>query len=301
MNRLRREVAVFFACSRSVQVLLAANMIYGLVLPVIEIFVAAFVMRNSHAVGKVVTYQLSVYVATPVAFFLNGIHLGRVGVKHLYAASMLLSGVSMIMLMRTGILTPLGIAASGLATGLFWANRRFLALATTDDSNRNYYYGVETFTATLAAVVVPAMVGWFIGGATLYGWAGGTANHAYRCIAIAVLFLTFLSAGLLERGIFRNPPRLRLFPLSPLMAQDAAAGGSQGPGTGIHPYCPRNAYHASGRTGGNTWPGSGDRWSLLCLRVVYGRPDVGPSPSQDHFCRRTCAVLPRRGCQCFVL
>jgi len=230
MNRLRREVAVFFACSRSVQVLLAANMIYGLVLPVIEIFVAAFVMRNSHAVGKVVTYQLSVYVATPVAFFLNGIHLGRVGVKHLYAASMLLSGVSMIMLMRTGILTPLGIAASGLATGLFWANRGFLALATTDDSNRNYYYGVETFTATLAAVVVPAMVGWFIGGATLYGWAGGTANHAYRCIAIAVLFLTFLSAGLLERGIFRNPPHtsfvfFRFHPLWRKMLQLAALKG----------------------------------------------------------------------------
>ena len=78
MNRLRREVDVFLGCPRSMQVLLLANMIYALVLPVIEIFVAAYVMRNSHAVGKVVTYQLAVYVATPVAFFLNGILLGRV-------------------------------------------------------------------------------------------------------------------------------------------------------------------------------------------------------------------------------
>jgi len=69
MNRLRREVEVFRACPRSMQVLLLANMIYALVLPVIEIFVAAYVMRNSHAVGKVVTYQLSVYVATPMADF----------------------------------------------------------------------------------------------------------------------------------------------------------------------------------------------------------------------------------------
>jgi YQGE family putative transporter len=234
MNRLCREVEVFLGCPRSMQVLLLANMIYALVLPVIEIFVAAYVMRNSHAVGKVVTYQLAVYVATPVAFFLNGILLGRVGVKHLYAAGMLLSCVAMTMLMRSGVLTPAGIATSGLcmglATGLFWANRGFLALATTDDNNRNYYYGVETFTASLAAVVVPAMVGWFIGGASLYGWAGGTANSAYRWIAMASIALTVVSAGLLERGVFRDPSHtgfvfFRFHPLWRQMLQLAALKG----------------------------------------------------------------------------
>ena len=51
MNRLRREFEVFLSCPRSMQVLMVSNMIYGLVLPVIEIFVAAYVMRNSHAVA----------------------------------------------------------------------------------------------------------------------------------------------------------------------------------------------------------------------------------------------------------
>ncbi|MGA3047073.1 MAG: hypothetical protein ABSD67_10645 [Terracidiphilus sp.] len=213
MNRLRREVEVFLDCPRSMQVLLLANMTYALVLPVIEIFVAAYVMRNSHDVGKVVTYQLSVFVATPIAFFGNGILLGRVGVKHLYAAGMILSGAAITMLMRTAVLTPLGIAALGttlgLATGLFWANRGFLALATTPDSRRNYFYGVETFMGTMAGVVVPALVGWFIGGATLYGWAGGTANGAYGWVAMVALGLTLASALLLERGVFRNPSRTR--------------------------------------------------------------------------------------------
>ncbi|MGB9406280.1 MAG: hypothetical protein WCA89_02025 [Terracidiphilus sp.] len=211
MNRLRKEAEVFLRCPRSMRVLIVSNMIYALVLPVIEIFVAAYVMRNSHAVSRVVTYQLAVYAATPVAFYLNGLLLGRVGVKHLYAAGMLLSGVAMMLLMRSGVLTPLGIATSGLAmglaTGLFWANRGFLALATTNDDNRNYYYGVELFVAALAAVAVPALIGWFISGASLYGWLGGTANRAYRMIALAVLGLTVLSAVLLERGSFRNPGR----------------------------------------------------------------------------------------------
>jgi YQGE family putative transporter len=195
------------------QVLLLANMVYALVLPVIEIFVAAYVMRNSHAVDRVVTYQLSVYVGTPVAFYLNGILLHRVEMKHLYAAGMLLSGMAMMLLMQSGVLTLTGIAVSGLAmglaTGLFWANRGFLALATTNDDNRNYYYGVELFVATLAFVVVPALVGWFISGATRYDWLGGTANRGYRIIALAVFACTVLASVIVEQGNFRNPEPAR--------------------------------------------------------------------------------------------
>ena len=174
MNRLRKEFEVFLSCPHSMQVLMVSNMMYALVLPVIEIFVAAYVMRNSHAVAKVVTYQLSIYAATPLAFYLNGKMLGRVGAKHLYAAGMILSGVAMVLMMNLSILTPIGVATSGLtmglATGLFWANRGYLALTATNDGNRNYYYGLENFVAVLAAVVVPALIGWFISGTTLYGW-----------------------------------------------------------------------------------------------------------------------------------
>ena len=213
MNRLRKEFEVFRRCSHSMQILMVSNMMYALVLPVIEIFVAAYVMRNSRAVAKVVTYQLSIYAATPLAFYINGKLLGRIGAKHLYAAGMLLSGVAMMLMMQLSILTPIGVATSGftmgLATGLFWANRGFLALTATEDSNRNYYYGVENFVATLAAVAVPASIGWFISGTTLYGWLGGIPNRAYHIVAMVVFGLTVLAAGILERGTFRNPKHTR--------------------------------------------------------------------------------------------
>jgi len=211
---IRTELEVFLGCSRRMQVLLVANMTYALVLPVIEIFVAAYVMRNSQQVSEVVTYQLSLFIATPVAFLVNGVLLGRIGVKRLYGAGMVLSGMSMMLLMRTGVLTPLGIAMAGLAmglsTGLFWANRGFLALASTEDGNRNYYYGVETFAATLSAVVVPALIGWFIAGTLHFGWMGGDANRAYRMIGAAVFALTLISAGIVQRGAFRNPAPTQL-------------------------------------------------------------------------------------------
>ena len=191
------------------QILMVANMMYALVLPVIEIFVAAYVMRNSHAVARVVTYQLSIYAATPLAFYLNGKVLARVGARHLYAAGMLLSGVAMILMMQLSILSPIGVATSGftmgLATGLFWANRGFLALTATNNANRNYYYGVEMFVATLASVIVPGLIGWFISGTTLYGWLGGIPNRAYHIVALVVFGLTVLASGILERGVFRTP------------------------------------------------------------------------------------------------
>jgi YQGE family putative transporter len=93
----------------------------------------------------------------------------------------------------------------GLATGLFWANRGFLALTATNNANRNYYYGVEMFVATLASVIVPALIGWFISGTTLYGWLGGIPNRAYHIVALVVFGLTVLASGILERGVFRTP------------------------------------------------------------------------------------------------
>jgi YQGE family putative transporter len=191
-----------------------SNMVYALVLPLIEIFAAAFVMRNTHAVDRVVIFQLSVYAATPLAFYLNGSLMGRINVKHLYAAGMLLSGIVLMLMMRSGSLSSIDIAASGLtmglATGFFWANRGFLALATTDDNNRNYYYGVKLFVATLAAVVVPAMIGWLIGGTALYGWLGCVANRAYRIIAVVAFGLTIMAAGIPNAATFA----IRRIPLS---------------------------------------------------------------------------------------
>jgi YQGE family putative transporter len=126
---------------------------------------------------------------------------------------MILSGAAMMLMMQLSILTPIGVATSGftmgLATGIFWANRGYLALTATNDDNRNYYYGVENFIASLAAVAVPALIGLFISGTALYGWLGGVANRAYHIIAIVVFCLTIVSAVILERGTFRNPKQAK--------------------------------------------------------------------------------------------
>ncbi|MGB0124733.1 MAG: MFS transporter [Silvibacterium sp.] len=213
MNRLTKEYHVFLAQPRDTRILLVTNAVYALVLPVIEIFMAAYVMRNSHDVSKVVTLQLAVYAGDPLAFFLNGILLGRVAVKKLYAAGMLLSAIALLIMMSSNVITPTAIGVSGIlmgtASGLFWANRGYLALSTTNDLNRNYFYGFETFFSTISAVIVPAAIGWFIAAGAMHGWAGGSRNHSYRIVAVCSVVLTVFSSIIISLGTYQNPPKTR--------------------------------------------------------------------------------------------
>ena len=210
MNRLMKEYHLFLSYPRDMRILLLTNMLFAFVLPVLEIFVAAYVMRNSHTVSKVLTYQLAIYTATPVAFLINGFLLRSVSIKHLYSAAMLLSGIAVILMMSSPLITLAGIAVSGslmgLATGLFWANCGFLVLSTTNDSNRNYYYGLETFFLTFTSVVVPMGIGLFIAGTAKNKWLDGNPNNAYRIVSICVIVLTTLASIVLHFGRFENPP-----------------------------------------------------------------------------------------------
>lgn len=193
------------------QVLLITNLIYAFVLPVVDIFVASYIMRNSSDPKMVVTYQLAVYTGIPFTFFINGFLLQRIRIQWLYSAGMLLSGVSMVVMMSLSTLNIVGLGIVGLimgmSFGLFWANRDYLALSTTNDSNRNYYYGTETFFYTNTYVVVPLVVGWFIEGTGQRGWLGGDRNTAYCLVTGVVFVLTVIASFIVCRGEFRNPAR----------------------------------------------------------------------------------------------
>src|SRR3954469_20380295 len=210
MNRFWHEYRHFNSYPRDMRILLLTNLIYAFVLPVIDVFVGAYVMRNSHDVKMVVIYQLAVYTGIPFTFLINGFLMQHINIKRLYSAGMLLSGVSMAVMMSLGQLSMTGIGVAGLmmgmSFGLFWANRDFLALSTTNDENRNYYYGVETFFYTNTYVIVPAIVGWFIVGTDLRGWFGGDPNTAYRIVTGCVFLLTIFSSIVVHRGKFENPP-----------------------------------------------------------------------------------------------
>jgi YQGE family putative transporter len=170
-------------------------------------------MRNSQDVGMVMLYQMAVYTGIPFTFLINGFLLQHVSIKRLYSAGMLLSGISMAVMMSLGKLDLAGVGLAGfmmgMSFGLFWANRDYLALSTTTDENRNYYYGLETFFYTNTYVIVPFAIGWFIESTGTRSWFGGDRNTAYQIVTLAVFLLTIFASIVVHRGRFVNPPPSR--------------------------------------------------------------------------------------------
>src|SRR5882757_5055571 len=177
LKKPNEELAYFLLLPRPTRVLLMTNMIYAFVLPVIEIFVGAYIMRSSNDPSIVAIYQLTVYTGIPITFCINGFLLNRIKISHLYSFGMLLSGFSMLLMMSLQNLSVAGVGIAGLlmgcSFGFFWANRDFLALNTTNNTNRNYYYGLETFFYTMTSIIVPVAIGAFLAGAFSHGWFGG--------------------------------------------------------------------------------------------------------------------------------
>lgn len=205
LSKLGSEFRHFKSQTHNFKILVLTNFVYAFALPVVDIFVAAYIMRNSNDPVKVVVYQLAIYTGIPLTFLLNGFLLRNFQVKKLYAAGMILSGVSMIIMMSLSTLNIVGIGAAGLMMGLsfgfYWANRDFLSLANTNDSNRNYYYGLETFLYTIIAVLIPIAIGWFL---ELQG-GDQQIQRGYQVVTGMVFLIAIAASVVCFRGTFTQP------------------------------------------------------------------------------------------------
>jgi YQGE family putative transporter len=210
-NKLIKEVNFFSSHPKGMRILLLTNLIYGLVGPIIELFIGAYIMRNSSDISLVVIFQLAVYTGIPLTFMINGFLLNKIKIAWLYSFGMLLSGISMFAMMLLQQLDTMGVFLAGLIMGLsygfFWANRDFLALNTTNDGTRNYYYGIETFFYTITGILVPLAAGAFIGATDKNGWFGGQVNTAYYILTATVFVMSMFASILVHRGEFVNPKR----------------------------------------------------------------------------------------------
>lgn len=194
--------------SRSAKILIATNVIYAFVLPVIDIFVASYIMRNSNDPAKVMFYQLAIYTGIPITFFINGYLLNRINIKRLFSLGMLLSGISMVFMMSLKEINYSGLIFAGLIMGMsfgfYWANRDYLVIATTKDKARNFYYGFETFTYTTTAAIVPVIIGWYLmkGGE---GTSNEEVNAGYKVVTMVVFIITIIASIVFHFGKYEKP------------------------------------------------------------------------------------------------
>ena len=199
MNKLKKEYLFFKQQAPNMQTLLMTNMLYALVLPVVEIFVGAYIMRNTSDPVMVAFYQLAMYIGIVVTSLVNGFLLKKYSIKTLYSVGILVSGISMfgMMAIRSLGFIELGLAGffMGAASGFFWTNRYLLALYNTNDDNRNYFFGLESFFFSITSIGVPLIIGAFISqidGKEILGFLFDV-NASYRVVTIVVVFITILA------------------------------------------------------------------------------------------------------------
>jgi MFS transporter, YQGE family, putative transporter len=209
--KLNTEYRFFLSMPYNMRVLLITNMLYAFVLPVVEIFMAAYIMRYFNDTSYVAIFQVAMYTGIIISSLSNGILLKTFKVAHLYSFGILLSGVAMagMMMVRDISLPGLIIAGTliGTASGFFWTNRYLMALNSTVDENRNYFFGLESFFFTIANITVPLVIGAFLAsmdGSVILGielniYAG------YRIVTLVVFAITILATFTLARGKYENP------------------------------------------------------------------------------------------------
>lgn len=216
MNGLIGEFKFFLSQPRNIKTLLVTNLLFAMVLPVIEIFAGAYIMRNTGSPSFVVKYQLCMYVGVVLAALVNGLLLKYLKSAFVYGFGIIISAISLMAMMSISnvnieILCLAGFLI-GLSTGFFWTNRYLLTLYSTDDSNRNYFFGCESFFFSLWNIVIPLVIGAFL--ATLEAgriFGDLTVNGGYKVITAAALFISVLACIALSQGRFKNPESKKFF------------------------------------------------------------------------------------------
>jgi len=211
------ELAFFKSQPKEIRTLLVTNLLFAMVLPLIEIFAGAYIMRNTGSPSWVVVYQLCMYVGVVMSAMVNGLLLKWFKSSQLYAFGIIISAVAlMIMMFIRSVTLPMLCATGfliGLSTGFFWTNRYLLTLYSTNDDNRNYFFGFESFFFSLWNIVIPIVVGAFLAyvdGRTIFG-VTMDVNAGYRVITMAAFVIALCACIVLSRCSFRSPESKNFF------------------------------------------------------------------------------------------
>lgn len=213
------EIKFFLSQPRNIKTLLGTNLLFAMVLPLIEIFASAYIMRNTGTPSYVIVYQLCMYIGVVLSAVINGFLMRWFRSPSLYGFGILVSSVSlMVMMFITKVNIPMLCSTGfllGLSTGFFWTNRYLLTLYSTNDENRNYFFGFESFFFSFWNIVIPLAVGAFltkIDGCTAFGKVLDT-NMGYRILTIFAFVISCLACFVLSKGNFKSPEAQNFFHL----------------------------------------------------------------------------------------
>jgi MFS transporter, YQGE family, putative transporter len=215
---IAKEKNHFQRLDTEAQKLLTSIALFSIIGPIFSIFINAFIWRQSQEFMLVSFYNIMVFAAIPLGFYLNGLLLRRIQPNILYFLGLLLSGLVIVVLIYLPSLDYISVGIfgfiHGITAGMYWANRNLLTLKTTTSENRIYFSGLESILSTYSKIIVPLVIGWFIvlGSTTnLYSEVTG-----YKIVAFVMLIIIGFT------GVLMLNFRIKTIPYRQLLLKQAS-------------------------------------------------------------------------------
>ncbi|MCK4354770.1 hypothetical protein KAW43_00210 [Candidatus Parcubacteria bacterium] len=142
------------------------NFLYGATGVLGGLFINIFLWKQSHNFLVLIKYNLISHIITLAVFFLIGFVLYRIHLRLLMQIGLLVL-VSQYLLFiifqenASQMVWYLGFL-SGLGGGLYWAGHNIFEYLSTDDSNRDIYFGLKASLGCLISIIFPALGGLII-------------------------------------------------------------------------------------------------------------------------------------------
>ncbi|MGI8419627.1 MAG: MFS transporter [Candidatus Levyibacteriota bacterium] len=193
---VHHDISKFDHLAEPARKLLFSITIYNVIFPIFTIFINAFLWRESHNLTLLVIYNLVLYVALPIGFYVNGLLLQTFAAKKLLSVGLIVFGISVSVIIFQTSISYLAAAIFGLLNGfyagIYWGNRNFLTIETTTSENRIYFSGLESMSLLITGILIPIIVGHFITfGTTFHLYS---THVAYKILAVLMLYVIVMIA-----------------------------------------------------------------------------------------------------------
>lgn len=214
-NRLKRELRHFNKLGQNAREVLLSNILFGAGAILTDIFISAFLFINSNQnINVLIFYNIISFVGIYLTFVLNGLLLRFIKINYLYLIGLILRGLIPILIILVSNYTSteysifLGLF-SGIGAGFYWANRNYLELDSTNDSQRDYFYAINIAIDTITGMILPVSAGFFI---TFMRGSNLFSGNIPYFIIMSIGFVLFILSGLtLINNKFHKPPIKKLF------------------------------------------------------------------------------------------
>ena len=185
-----------------------SDMVHDFSIPLTDIFLGAFIWRQTGWLLLVVLYKIGEWIFLPLTFYVNGLLLKKITVPRAFALGSALAGLTPLALIFFGVTSSLSIflcgCLYGIGNGFYWANRNYLEFKETDVPARKYFFSLSAAISNISGILVPAVAGWFI----VFGSQSNlyTPVQAYWVLFIISFFLLIICAVIIGQGAFAYAP-----------------------------------------------------------------------------------------------